>query len=251
MDGPLASGAGSGFQAQGQAWHPSRPDIIDLLQTADHVEIEPIYYGSNHTFLVTLEGAEAGRSLAVYKPSRGEYPLYDFPTGTLYRREIASWVVNAILGWNVIPPTVGTDGVYGIGSLQLFIEGHQGGEITVLELRRLCLLDILYNNADRKAEHCLVGDDGKLWGIDHGLTFHHQPKLRTVLWHFAGSKLAADDMADLKRLRIVLTQHDGGDAGLRELLSKREWNGLLGRLDRLIAEGCFPDPRYKPVPYRW
>jgi hypothetical protein len=251
MDGPLASGASNGYQAQGQAWDPSRPDIVDLLETADQVEIEPIYYGSNHTFLVTVESDGAGRSLAVYKPGRGEYPLYDFPNGTLYLREIASWLVNDILGWNVIPPTVKCHGVYGVGSLQLFIEAQQGGEIALLELRRLCLLDILYNNADRKAEHCLVGDQGKLWGIDHGLTFHHQPKLRTVLWHFAGSKIASDDLADLKRLRIVLTQNGAREPKLRDLLSKREWNALLARLDRLIADGCFPDPRYKAVPYRW
>jgi hypothetical protein len=251
MNGPVKSGASSGYQAQGQAWDPARSDIVDLLKVADQVEVEPIYYGSNHTFLVTLECAGAGRSLGVYKPARGEYPLYDFPHGTLYRREIASWVVSDILGWNVIPPTVSGDGAYGIGSLQLFIEAHQGGEITVLELRRLCLLDILYNNADRKAEHCLVGDNGKLWGIDQGLTFHYQPKLRTVLWHFAGSKISASDLADLKRLRIVLNRQPGGDAELGNLLSKREWNALLGRLDGLIADGCFPDPRYKPVPYRW
>lgn len=251
MDGPLASGAGNGYQTQGQAWDPARPDIIDRLKASAQVEIEPIYYGSNHTFLVTLEDAEAGRSLAVYKPARGEYPLYDFPNGTLYRREIASWVVNQLLGWNVIPPTVSTEGVYGVGSLQLFIEGYPGGEITVLELRRLCLLDILYNNADRKAEHCLVGEHGKLWGIDHGLTFHYQPKLRTVLWHFAGTKIAADDLADLKRLRISATRRNGDDPDLRQLLSRREWNAFLMRLDRLIADGCFPDPRYKPVPYRW
>jgi hypothetical protein len=251
MDGPLASGASNGYQAQGQAWDPSRPDIVDLLQTANQVEIEPIYYGSNHTFLVTVESDGAGRSLAVYKPARGEYPLYDFPNGSLYRREIASWVVNDILGWNVVPPTVNSQGAYGVGSLQLFIEAQQSGEIALLELRRLCLLDILYNNADRKAEHCLVGDQGKLWGIDHGLTFHYQPKLRTVLWHFAGSKIASDDLADLKRLRIVLTQNSVREPKMRELLSKREWNALLARLDRLIADGCFPDPRYKAVPYRW
>jgi hypothetical protein len=251
MEGPMASGTSNGFQAQGQAWDPSRPDIVDLLSAADHVEIEPIYYGSNHTFLVTLECDEAGRSLAVYKPARGEYPLYDFPNGTLYRREIASWVVDDILGWSVVPPTVSSQGAYGVGSLQLFIEAHQSGEIALLELRRLCLLDILYNNADRKAEHCLVGDNGKLWGIDHGLTFHSQPKLRTVLWHFAGSRLASDDLADLKRLRIVLSQQGVGLSRLRDLLSRREMSALLARLDRLIADGAFPDPRHKAVPYRW
>ena len=251
MNGPLEFDASGGFQAQGHAWDPFRSDIIDLLRDARPVGVEPIYYGSNHTFLVTLDSEGAGQSLAVYKPARGEYPLYDFPTGTLYRREIASWAVNALLGWNVIPPTVESDGPYGVGSLQLFIEAHEASEIAVAELRRLCILDVLYNNADRKPEHCLVGDDGKLWGIDHGLTFHHQPKLRTVLWHFAGSPLASDDLADLKRLRIVLNRSDEEDLGLRSLLSKREWAALMMRLDGVIREGAFPNPRYKSVPYRW
>jgi hypothetical protein len=251
MEGPRGSGARAGYQELGRAWDPFRPDVMSLLETAAFDEIEPIYYGSNHTFLATLRSDEEGESLAVYKPARGEYPLYDFPNGTLYRREVASWELSELLRWSVVPPTIVTSGTYGVGSLQLFIEAHAGGEVSVAELRRLCLLDLLLNNADRKAEHCLVGDGGKLWGIDHGLTFHHQPKLRTVLWHFAGSRIQVDDLADLKRARIELGRGTERAAALRGLISSREWNALLARLDRLIGDGCFPDPRYKPVPYRW
>ncbi|HEX6507148.1 MAG TPA: hypothetical protein VF221_05895 [Chloroflexota bacterium] len=251
MDGPLESGKMTGFQAQGSAWDPCRSDIIDLLQSASFEHVEPIYYGSNHTFLVTLTAEQGGSSLAVYKPARGEYPLYDFANGSLYRREVASWLLSDMLRWNLVPPTVVAKGDYGAGSLQVFIEAHAGGEIEIAELRRLSLLDVLLNNADRKAEHCLVGDNGKLWGIDHGLTFHAQPKLRTVIWHFAGTRILADDMSDLKRVRLLLNRPEGPASQLKSLLAPREWAALSARLERLISDGCFPNPRYKPVPYRW
>jgi hypothetical protein len=251
MDDLASTGNTDEFQAGGNAWSPARADILDLLRTSETTRIEPIYYGSNHTFLVQLDAGMAGTSLAVYKPARGEYPLYDFPDGTLYRREIATWLVDSALGWDLVPPTIKTDGVYGPGSLQLFIEGHERGQVEVFELKRLCLLDLLVNNADRKPEHLLVGDHGKLWAIDHGLTFHYQPKLRTVLWHFAGSPIPSDDLADLKRLRIEISRNGSARDELRELISSREWSGLISRLDRLLQDGCFPDPRYKPVPYRW
>src|ERR687886_2807749 len=116
-----------GYQSKGQAWDPNRPDVVELLQRASHSQVAPIYYGSNHCFLVTLDAGLLGRSLAVYKPARGEYPLYDFPNGTLYRREVGSWIISSLLGWNLVPPTVITHGVYGAGSLQLYIESYSEG----------------------------------------------------------------------------------------------------------------------------
>ena len=104
-----------GFQPGGQAWDPDRPDILELLQIADQSQVYPIYQGSNHTFLTVLDAGEAGKSLAVYKPARGEYPLYDFPSGTLYKREIGAWLVDRILGWHLVPPTVESGGKYGSG----------------------------------------------------------------------------------------------------------------------------------------
>lgn len=241
-----------GFQARGQAWNPFRADAEELMESAFHRQMQPIYYGSNHCFLVTLDAGESGCSLAVYKPARGEYPLYDFPSGTLYRREVGSWLVNKLLGWNLVPPTVVTRGKHGVGSLQLYIEPYGEGELEVSELQRLALLDVLLNNADRKADHCLLGQDGKLWGIDHGLTFHVHPKLRTILWHFAGSQIPAVERRDLHRLHEVLETHGKPEvSALEDLVTAAERRALIDRLCRLLETKRFPDPRYKPVPYRW
>lgn len=241
-----------GFQSGGRAWDPMRPDVIPLLASSQVVNLQPIYYGSNHCFLVTLENESAGRSLAVYKPARGEYPLYDFPSGTLYRREVASWLLNDLLGWKLVPPTVVGNGVYGAGSLQLFIESYPEAEIEVKELQRLTLLDVLFNNADRKSEHLLLGQAGKLWGIDHGLTFHVHPKLRTVLWHFAGSTIPGEQLSDLEQLLHVARRARAAQVvQIREHVSVMEWRALLQRLERLVQSGRFPDPRHKSIPYRW
>jgi hypothetical protein len=240
------------FQEDGIAWNPLRPDAELLLQRGKCIDLQPIYYGSNHCFLASIDSGEEGRSLAVYKPARGEYPLYDFASGTLFRREVGSWLVNKLLGWSLIPPTVEMNGRYGAGSLQLFIEARDSGEVEVDELKRLALLDFLLNNADRKADHLLVGDEGKLWGIDHGLTFHVQPKLRTVLWHFAGAPIPPEWTRDLRTLRKRLHDRANADAErLRGLLSAGEWRALVERLNRLIESEAFPNPRQKSVPYRW
>lgn len=240
------------YQTQGQAWNPCRPDILPLLTRSRVVSLEPIYYGSNHCFLATLDGGDAGTSLAVYKPARGEYPLYDFPSGTLFKREIGSWIVDHMLGWTLVPPTVESRAKYGAGSLQLFIESHVRGEIDIVELQRMALLDLILNNADRKSDHCLLGDGGKLWGIDHGLTFHVHPKLRTILWHFAGDPIPPDSLVDLKRLLSCLERVAGTDAAqLRGYITTQEWRALVVRVSRLLESGRFPDPRHKPVPYRW
>lgn len=252
MDSALPFPNHDGFQSGGRSWDPLRSDLPELLATARQTDIQPIYYGSNHTFLVTLDGGDAGTSYAVYKPARGEYPLYDFPTGTLYRREVGSYLVSALLGWDLVPATVISSGEFGEGSLQIFIESYTQGEILLDELRRLVLLDVVLNNADRKGEHCLLGDNGKLWGIDHGLSFHPQPKLRTVFWHFAGDPIPDGDSLDLQRLLEELrSQRRDQACELRDLLSTIEWRALVTRVDRLASAIMFPDPRYKPVPYRW
>src|SRR5947209_3687589 len=242
MDSALSRSNMDGFQSGGRAWDPLRPDLTELLKSAKQADVQPIYYGSNHTFLVTLDGGEAGISYAVYKPSRGEYPLYDFPTGSLYRREIGSYLVSAVLGWELVPATVRTTGPFGEGSLQIFIESVNSGEILLDDLRRLALLDLILNNADRKGEHCLIGDNEKLWGIDHGLTFHPQPKLRTVLWHFAGSPIPEEDSRGLQTFLGALRGLAGDQVcELRELISAPEWRALVTRVDRLASARTFPD----------
>lgn len=240
----------SDYQSQGLAWHPRRPDICDQLYRARHVRLRSLYAGSNQCYLVTLEH-DGERSLAVYKPAAGEYPLYDFPAGTLYRREVATSLVDRLLGWELVPPTVETDGRYGVGSLQLFIEDQGQGEIELAELRRLVLLDVILNNADRKTDHCLVGEGGKLWAIDHGLTFHTQPKLRTILWHFAGQPLEDDERADLQMLLCTLERGGREVAELRKLINQVEFHAFRARVKRTIEENRLPNPRYKSMPYRW
>lgn len=240
------------FQPGGHAWYPCRADIIPLLSQSSHEQCNPIYYGSNHTFLVTLRSPADGESLAVYKPARGEYPLHDFPHATLYRREIAAYLLDALLGWSIVPPTVETRGIYGVGSLQLFIEAVEEAEVEVHRLRRMALFDVIANNADRKIEHCLPGADGRLWAIDHGLTFHAQGKLRTILWHFSGAPLTAAEMGDIGHLHESLIGNQRREARrLKSLLSVLEWRALQLRVRRLLETAEFPNPRYKPVPYRW
>ena len=155
-----------------------------------------IPWASNATVLAKLthEGLEG---LAVYKPARGERPLWDFPDGTLYRREVAAYLVSEQLGWRLVPPTLARDGPLGVGSVQLYVDADP--EVTAFELlgdgnpsmARIAAFDVVTNNADRKAGHCLAGQDGHVWAIDHGLCFHVQAKLRTVLWDLAGDRLDA------------------------------------------------------------
>jgi uncharacterized repeat protein (TIGR03843 family) len=190
---------------------------------------------------------------AVYKPAEGEQSLWDFPDG-LYRREVAAFVLSEALGWGIVPPTVERhDGPFGAGSLQLFVaadyEQHyftlfdQGGHEEVL--LTMCVFDIVANNADRKSGHVLLGDDGRLWGIDHGLCFHRQPKLRTVIWDFADEPVPPSVLADLQRLASHLPDELG------ELLNNDEREAIVDRIDRLVQIGTFPEPLGDRPPYPW
>ena len=196
---------------------------------------------------------------AVYKPHRGEQSLWDFPDG-LYRREVAAYRLSEALGWGLVPPTVlRHDGPFGSGSVQLFIDADYGRHyFTLLEegalgdegrgdvLQAFCAFDVVANNADRKSGHILVAADERLWGIDHGLCFHAQTKLRTVIWDFAGEEVPAHLVADLERL-----VSSGLPDALGELLSGSESEALLYRAARLAAEGVFPEPTGDRPPYPW
>jgi len=220
--------------------------VLHVLSSGDMTAIELIPWGSNYTFAVRLQ-CDGCATLAVYKPLRGEAPLWDFPPG-LYRREYASYVVAGLLGWDFIPPTIVRDGQHGIGSVQLFVE-HDGGadyfsfrSTCADELKRMCAFDVIVNNADRKAGHCLKGADGRLWGIDHGLTFNVQPKLRTVIWDYGGEAIPqslVDDLLDFRtdgaRLRELY-------AAVGDCLAKDELAMFLKRIDRLIEEPVYPAP---------
>src|SRR5262245_41879906 len=172
----------------------SLADVLALLSDADLSVDGRMPWSSNQTFLVTVGDNEAK---GVYKPVRGEHPLWDFPPG-LFRREAAMWELSQALGWGLVPPTVVRDGPFGEGSVQLFIPSDfEQHYFTIHEqrpdlhdrLRAICALDLLANNTDRKSGHCLLGLDGNVWAIDHGLCFAADFKLRTVIWDFAGEPI--------------------------------------------------------------
>lgn len=223
-------------------------DTLALLAGAELRALGLLARASNHTLLVQVGDPGAGVH-AVYKPRSGERPLWDFPRGTLCQREAAAYVVSAFLGWGLVPPTVLRDGPMGPGSLQLFVPHDPRRHYFALveepghrrQLARLATFDLLLNNADRKASHVMLGDDGRIRGCDHGLTFHALPKLRTVVWELGGTPVEAAWRADLARLGDALGEsgHDLRRA-LGELLSAREVEALQRRAARLQATRALP-----------
>ncbi len=232
---------------------PLAAQMTGLLSTGT-VEIEGrMPWSSNGTFLVTVTSA-GGRMPAIYKPGRAERPLWDFPDG-LYRREVAAFELASALGWPIVPPTVlvGGDAPLGPGSLQLFVDADfEQHYFTLLEeeghhraLRRMATFDVLANNADRKGGHCLLDGDGRIWGIDHGLCFHVQHKLRTVIWDFAGEPVDPADLAAIDRL-----VEEGPPESLQYLLHPEECRALMTRARHLLQEKQLPEPR-TDHPYPW
>jgi uncharacterized repeat protein (TIGR03843 family) len=210
---------------------PSFEALEKALLEATEIELLGLMRrSSNYTFLAKLCLAGGGESLAVYKPARGEAPLWDFPDGSLYRREVAAYRLSRMLGWPQIPATVvREDAPHGVGALQTFVESqrgrhylHENGQPDDV-WRRVAVFDFIANNADRKSGHILVDPDGASWVVDHGLTFHVEPKLRTVIWDYAGEPLPD---ADRPALEAVL--QDPGR--LSELLTRAELNALRHRV---------------------
>ena len=217
--------------------------VLELLRTSEIEVLGLLPYASNATMLTRITSGEM-EALAVYKPRRGERPLWDFPSGTLCQRETAAYVVSRQLGWNLVPPTILRDGPAGIGALQWFIEENEEADVRELpqthprELRQMALLDVVINNADRKAGHLLVDTVGKLWGVDHGVTFNEDPKLRTVVWVYEGEEIPPDLLTDLERFaRTSLTSPE-----LIELLAAPELDALCERVSTLLATRVFPEP---------
>jgi uncharacterized repeat protein (TIGR03843 family) len=209
---------------------------------------------SNATFLARAhEGG--GELLVVYKPRAGETPLWDFDEGTLGRREVAAYRLSRALGWPTIPPTVLRDGPHGPGMVQRFVRFDPTEHFFTLrdrrpdDFRRIALFDAVANNADRKAGHCLLAESGEIVCIDHGVCFHEEPKLRTVIWDFAGEPIEPELTRDLRALAAAL-HSDGLRVQLAPLLSPEELDALEDRLDRLLAEGRYPEPGLER-PFPW
>ena len=246
------------------------PDRCELLE-AQLVVLGRIMPASNHTFLAQLGDSD---TQCVYKPNSGERPLWDFTDGTLADREYAAWVVSDHLGWDIVPPTVLRDGPAGPGMVQLWMDSEEGpadqpdpvdvvpegplpaGFLHVLDasgardeavmlvhedsapLRRMAVFDVITNNTDRKGGHILPMPGGHRHGVDHGVCFHAEDKLRTVLWGWAGLPLYPVEVAGVE------TVLDGLDGELRKvlegLLTVREVDAVARRCQRLLRTGTFP-----------
>jgi uncharacterized repeat protein (TIGR03843 family) len=209
-------------------------------------------WSSNGTFLTSV--CLAGEAMsAVYKPGRGERPLWDFPGG-LFRREVAAYELSHFLGWDLVPETVlRIDAPLGTGSLQRFVDADFSEHYFTLverpehhdQLRAMAVLDLLLNNADRKSGHCLIDADGRIWGIDNGLSFHTEPKLRTVIWDFAGHPVPDDLLAGIGRLAEAVPPT------VAALLEDDEARALTRRARAVLARPVLPAPHPERRPYPW
>jgi hypothetical protein len=244
-----------------QAQDDEAVDLADdesapLLLEGEILGGQRIPWSSNYTFLVRIDAGPGKFLRAVYKPRDGEMPLSDFPSGSLYKRERAAYLLSQAIGWPPVPLTLVRDGPYGVGSMQLYVETDT--RVTYFDmiadnrdkLWRFMAFDLLSNNADRKGGHCLLDKDGTIWSIDHGLTFHPEFKVRTVMLEFWGEPIPSDIVADLKVFKDRLIADQGLMSGLAELLTEDEVDRLVKRLDAILESPMVPqlDPR-RNVPW--
>ncbi|MEP6872202.1 MAG: SCO1664 family protein [Anaerolineaceae bacterium] len=230
-----------------------------LLRAAEFEDCEPIWYSSNYVYAARLCSGDNERFAAVYKPLKGESPLWDFPEGALYKKEVAAYELSRLLGWPFVPPTVVRDGPHGVGSVQVFIahdpEAHffvqRDVPGLVPQLQRMAVFDVIANNADRKGGHCLLDDEGTIWGIDHGLCFHPQYKLRSVIWDWVDEPIAEEWLGDVKSAGAKLEERSAEARPLLELLTTEEAAAMGRRIKTLLKQRTFPGPgpnRHYPWP---
>jgi hypothetical protein len=229
-------------------------EALRLLSGGEVALIGLLPHSSNYTFLAELRHPEC-TLLAVYKPREGETPLWDFPDGTLYRREVAAFELSRALGWPAVPPTVIRDGPHGTGSMQLFVETDPEEHFFTLRDARLddfapvALFDAIANNADRKGGHCLLAPDGTIWVVDHGVCFAVAPKLRTVIWEFAGAPIPEGLLTDVRRVAGDL-RSGALRTTMAPLLSPAEVEATARRAEALAESRRFPQPdSERPFPW--
>ncbi len=235
--------------------NPEAVHAVAFLQEGTIGRCQPVYSGSNSVFMLSMVWKRRW-ARAIYKPRDGEAPLWDFPDGTLYRRERAAYLVSEALGWRIVPPTVIRSGPYGVGVVQWFVNCAPNYDYRTLveahgeEFKKIAVFDCLVNNADRKVGHCLLEGDGHLWGIDHGLTFHSVPKLRTVIWDFAGQPVPGVLVDDLQSLRAKIYGRSLRSS-LGQLLAADEIASFSSRLNSMIERPFFPtwSGSYRSVPW--
>ena len=223
--------------------------LKDALQKGEINLKGQFILGYNDTFLTSVRH-QAMEFLAVYKPRRGEQPLWDFPPHSLARREVAAFLFSQLLGWDLVPVTIlREDGPLGPGSLQQFIKHDANyhyftfSDADRQRLRLVALFDLLVNNADRKGGHILIEHATRhLWTIDHGLCFHEEDKLRTVVWDFAGEEITKDLLSSIERMREQLSLQGDQFSELQRYLTPSEIDALNCRAQRLLNERHYPHP---------
>lgn len=236
-------------------------EVLQILSEGKLALKGEFLWGSNHTFLVQVEH-EKGEMAAVYKPTRGERPLWDFPYASLAKREVAAFLISEALGWHFVPPTIlRRRAPFGIGSLQLFIDydvNHHYFSFSEEERQRLrpvVAFDLLINNADRKGSHVVMDETGSIWLIDHGLCFHVEDKLRTVIWDFVDEPIPEEILGSVNNLVVQLKENvqepDSLDARLRKYLSAGEVKALRNRAVSLLEKPNFPAPDPKRRQFPW
>ena len=240
---------------------PDDAEVLALLREAPVRGMARIVYSSNATFLLELEADDPrgdGPLRAVYKPARGERPLWDFPHRTLHYREVATYLVDVALGFGLVPATTLRDGPAGPGSVQRFVPGPERAPgraaRAALEERlpAVAALDALVNNADRKSAHLLIGDDGRLQAIDHGLTFLPYPRQRTVLIELGGETLPEGVATAVRSLQDDGTRRGELLARLGRLLDAAEVGAFAGRLRELAEEPHLPRlDAWDGRPFEW
>lgn len=263
-------------------------DGLQSMTVGELTVVGRVVTASNATLVCDAADAAGGEPVrCVYKPIRGEVPLWDFPDGTLAGREVASFEISDALGWDVVPPTVLRDGPFGPGMVQRWIDtpephGDRGDRVDLIDicrpdlvpsgwipvlqaydgegeevalihaddprLQRMAVLDVLLNNADRKGGHALEGLDGYVYGVDHGICLHSEDKLRTVLWGWAGTTVDDALMADV--VTFVDTFADAVEPRIRGKITEAEVGALLARACALVADPVMPEPRSsRPIPW--
>lgn len=223
------------------------PLSAEMMSEGDLEVVGYLPAASNYTYLARIVATNLETEpLVVYKPQSGEAPLWDFEEGTLCRREVAAYFLSDESGFDLVPPTLLRDGPYGLGAVQAFIDhdptitAFDLVDEEVEKLRRVALFDVVTNNADRKAGHVFRDGAGKIWCVDHGICFHTQPKLRTVLWDFAGQPINADEKTLLEKLLQSLKAELAFK--LSDLLSRREVESLKARTRSALEASVFPAP---------
>ena len=220
-------------------------DVLRLLCEGELSVEGRLVDASNATLYcaATLDGVTAA---VVYKPVRGERPLWDFPDGTLAGREVSAYLVSAATGWDVVPPTVMREGPFGPGMCQLWVDVDEEVDLAALarsdhpDLQRMAVYDAVVNNADRKGGHLLPRPDGRVQGVDHGICFSVEDKLRTLLWQWRGLPLPDEAVEVLSALRAQLEGRLGEQ--LHALLTLTEVEATRARVDRLLTRRRFPEP---------